>query len=134
MPPCRLGPLAAALLLGLLPLRLPAVGNHTTPPTTPVPALEVKGGLCPNPKGEQNCTDDCYSDSDCEDNLKCCWAGCATRCLMPDEKVGSCPEINPGIPMLGLCYDECQTDSECWGQTKCCRNGCGKVSCVTPVF
>ena len=31
-----------------------------------------------------NCTQECLSDGDCADNLKCCKAGCATVCQMPN--------------------------------------------------
>ncbi|XP_077015558.1 WAP four-disulfide core domain protein 2 [Tamandua tetradactyla] len=132
MLPRRPGPCLAPLLLGLLLLRLPPARSHTTP-SAPAPGA-AKAGVCPPPKGERNCTVDCMSDVDCKDNLKCCPDGCASLCLMPNEKKGSCPQINPGIPMLGLCFNECQMDSECRGQAKCCLNGCGKVSCVTPNF
>lgn len=49
------------------------------------------------------------------------------------EKPGTCPPVNPGIPMLGVCTNQCKTDANCSGIQKCCRNGCGKVSCVTPI-
>uniref|UniRef100_A0A8D2MAX4 WAP domain-containing protein n=1 Tax=Zonotrichia albicollis TaxID=44394 RepID=A0A8D2MAX4_ZONAL len=49
------------------------------------------------------------------------------------EKPGTCPPVNPGIPMLGVCSNQCKTDANCAGIQKCCRNGCGKVSCVTPI-
>ncbi|XP_037667647.1 WAP four-disulfide core domain protein 2 [Choloepus didactylus] len=130
MLPGRPGPLVACLLLGLLLLRLPPVRNR-------MPEA-VKAGVCPpqhaDKNCEQNCTLNCSGDEDCQDNLKCCRAGCDTFCLMPNEKEGSCPLIHPGIPMLGLCFNECTMDSECSGRMKCCLNGCGKVSCVTPNF
>ncbi|XP_074409615.1 uncharacterized protein LOC102068762 isoform X2 [Zonotrichia albicollis] len=49
------------------------------------------------------------------------------------KKPGTCPPVNPGIPMLGVCSNQCKTDANCAGIQKCCRNGCGKVSCVTPI-
>ncbi|KAM7237667.1 hypothetical protein CapIbe_011911 [Capra ibex] len=123
MPACRLGPLLAALLLGLL-LGLPPVTGAGT----------EKPGVCPELQGEANCTKACVSDEDCNDNLKCCQAGCATVCQMPNEKKGSCPKVDIAFPQLGLCRDQCQVDSQCSDLLKCCLNGCGKVSCVTPVF
>lgn len=53
--------------------------------------------------------------------------------LCLSEKPGTCPPVNPGIPMLGVCANQCKTDANCSGAQKCCRNGCGKVSCVTPI-
>ncbi|XP_008159358.2 WAP four-disulfide core domain protein 2 [Eptesicus fuscus] len=115
--------LLAALLLGLL-LRFAEV---------PGTAAE-KTGVCPELKEELNCTQECSSDGECADNLKCCRAGCAALCLLPNEKPGSCPKVDLPLTPLGLCRDQCQVDSECPDQMKCCLNGCGKVSCVTPVF
>ncbi|XP_058893874.1 WAP four-disulfide core domain protein 2 isoform X1 [Kogia breviceps] len=123
MPTCRLGLLVAALLLGLL-LGLPPVTGTGA----------GKSGVCPELQGDLNCTQECLSDAECTDNLKCCQAGCATFCHMPNEKKGSCPQVDNAFPQLGLCLDQCQVDSQCPGLLKCCHNGCGKVSCVTPVF
>ncbi|KAK1337701.1 hypothetical protein QTO34_002334 [Cnephaeus nilssonii] len=115
MTPRRYG-LLAALLLGLL-LRFAAV---------PGTAAE-KTGVCPELKEELNCTQECSSDGECADNLKCCRAGCAALCLLPNEKPGSCPKVDLPLTPLGLCRDQCQVDSECPDQMKCCLNGCGKV-------
>ncbi|TKC43580.1 hypothetical protein EI555_011935, partial [Monodon monoceros] len=93
-----------------------------------------KSGVCPALEVDLNCTQECLSDGECADNLKCCRAGCATVCQMPNEKKGSCPQVDIAFPQLGLCMDQCQVDSQCPGLLKCCHNGCGKVSCVTPVF
>ncbi|TEA15391.1 WAP four-disulfide core domain protein 2 [Globicephala melas] len=123
MPTCRLGLLVAALLLGLL-LGLPPVTGTGA----------EKSGVCPALEADLNCTQECLSDGECADNLKCCRAGCATVCQMPNEKKGSCPQVDIAFPQLGLCMDQCQVDSQCPGLLKCCHNGCGKVSCVTPVF
>uniref|UniRef100_A0A8I5YPM2 WAP four-disulfide core domain protein 2 n=1 Tax=Pongo abelii TaxID=9601 RepID=A0A8I5YPM2_PONAB len=74
MPACRLGPLAAALLLCLLLFGF-----------TLVPGTEAeKTGVCPELQADQNCTQECVSDSECADNLKCCSAGCATFCSLPN--------------------------------------------------
>ncbi|XP_045430870.1 WAP four-disulfide core domain protein 2 [Pipistrellus kuhlii] len=117
----RSAPLAA-LLLGLL-LRFAAVTE-----------AEEKAGVCPELKEELNCTQECSSDADCPDTSKCCRAGCAAVCRVPNEKPGSCPKVDSPLTPLGLCRDQCQVDSECPDQMKCCLNGCGKVSCVSPVF
>ncbi|XP_007936573.1 WAP four-disulfide core domain protein 2 [Orycteropus afer afer] len=124
MPTRCLGPLAAALLLGLLLPRLPLGHGDTA----------QKPGVCPQLQGDQNCTEECVSDGDCADNLKCCPAGCASLCALPDEKPGSCPRLDMSILPLGICKDLCQVDSQCPDKMKCCRNGCGNVSCVTPNF
>ncbi|KAM9248281.1 WAP four-disulfide core domain protein 2 [Dugong dugon] len=125
MPASRLGPLAAALLLGLLLLGLPPVRSDTE---------TQKPGVCPELQGDLNGMEECISDGDCAENLKCCRAGCSAVCVMPNEKPGSCPRLDKGIPPLGICEDQCQMDSHCPGQMKCCRNGCGHVSCATPSF
>ncbi|EPQ11413.1 WAP four-disulfide core domain protein 2 [Myotis brandtii] len=115
MTTCRYG-LLAALFLGLLLSFAAATGTGAG-----------KAGVCPELKEELNCTQECGSDGECADNLKCCRAGCA-------EKPGSCPKVDLPLTPLGLCRDQCQVDSECPDQMKCCLNGCGKVSCVTPIF
>ncbi|KAM6163862.1 WAP four-disulfide core domain protein 2-like [Rhynchocyon petersi] len=125
MPARGLGPLAAALLLGLLLLGLsPGHGDKGAP----------KAGVCPELQGDQNCTKECVWDEDCADNFKCCPAGCASLCVLPNEKPGFCPQLGTGILPLGICHDQCKMDSECIGNMKCCKNGCGKVSCTTPNF
>ncbi|XP_042786771.1 WAP four-disulfide core domain protein 2 isoform X1 [Panthera pardus] len=142
MPVCRPGLHAVPLLLGLLLLglspvpggRLPGLGL-LAPLTVGLPGREAeKTGVCPQLQADQNCTQECQSDAQCADNLKCCQAGCATICHLPDEKQGSCPHVNTDFPQLGLCQDQCKVDSQCPGLLKCCYNGCGKVSCITPVF
>uniref|UniRef100_A0A2K5F8V9 WAP four-disulfide core domain protein 2 n=1 Tax=Aotus nancymaae TaxID=37293 RepID=A0A2K5F8V9_AOTNA len=74
MPASRLGPLAAALLLGLL------LFGFTLVPGTGA----EKMGVCPELQADQNCTQECVSDNECADNLKCCSAGCATFCALPN--------------------------------------------------
>ncbi|XP_077621424.1 WAP four-disulfide core domain protein 2 [Crocuta crocuta] len=93
-----------------------------------------KAGVCPQLQADLNCTQECHSDAQCASNLKCCQAGCATICHLPNEKQGSCPQVNTDFPQLGLCQNQCEVDSQCPGLLKCCYNGCGKVSCVTPVL
>ncbi|XP_054996220.1 WAP four-disulfide core domain protein 2 [Sorex araneus] len=147
MPARSLGPPGGplrGLLLGLLLLGLAAAASTSTSTSastststsastsTAAPGVE-KAGVCPPLEASSNCTQECRSDGDCADNLKCCRAGCASVCHLPNEKPGSCPQVDSGIPQLGVCVDQCQADSQCAGQMKCCRNGCGNVSCVTPV-
>lgn len=43
-----------------------------------------KSGVCPAVEVDMNCTQECLSDADCADNLKCCKAGCVTICQMPN--------------------------------------------------
>uniref|UniRef100_A0A8C3QS56 WAP four-disulfide core domain 2 n=1 Tax=Cyanoderma ruficeps TaxID=181631 RepID=A0A8C3QS56_9PASS len=102
----------------------PALGNHP----------EAKAGVCPSQATDAvNCTVGCQSDGDCESILKCCPAACGKACQKPDEKPGTCPPVDPGIPMLGICANQCKSDANCSGIQKCCRNGCGKVTCMTPI-
>ena len=63
-----------------LPVRLPGTGAE-------------KSGVCPALEVDLNCTQECLSDGECADNLKCCRAGCATVCQMPNG--------NPGGPTRG---------------------------------
>lgn len=48
-----------------------------------------KAGVCPELKEELNCTQECGSDGECADNLKCCRAGCAAVCLLPNGNAGA---------------------------------------------
>ncbi|XP_040494612.1 WAP four-disulfide core domain protein 2 [Ursus maritimus] len=97
MPACRPAPLAVALLLGLLLLGLPRVPGEDA----------KKPGVCPQLQADLNCTQECLSDAQCAGNLKCCQAGCATRCHLPNEKQGTCPKVSTDFPQLGLCQDQC---------------------------
>uniref|UniRef100_A0A8C8S763 WAP domain-containing protein n=1 Tax=Pelusios castaneus TaxID=367368 RepID=A0A8C8S763_9SAUR len=116
-----------ALLVGLLTLWA------QLQPVSGQPRQE-KVGVCPDGVAEEaNCTV-CQSDSDCEDNLKCCQASCGWSCQMPNAKPGWCPRVSGGIPSLGLCRNQCKMDMHCPGAQKCCMNGCGKEACVTPIF
>ncbi|KAM3839424.1 waprin-Phi1-like isoform 1-T1 [Vipera latastei] len=104
-------------------------GQNTT-------AVAEKAGSCPQAELETpngNCTEDCRSDASCEGNQKCCQRGCGTSCQIPDEKPGSCPNVNMPIPPLGVCRDLCKSDSNCANEMKCCKNGCGYMSCAIPV-
>ena len=51
--------------------------------------------MCPQLQADQNCTQECQSDAQCADNLKCCQAGCATICHLPDGNPGA-PRAGPG--------------------------------------
>ena len=45
---------------------------------------EKKPGVCPKLSRNNkyaSCTDECYEDSDCVGNKKCCYNGCARSCL-----------------------------------------------------
>ncbi|XP_015271645.1 PREDICTED: waprin-Phi1-like [Gekko japonicus] len=94
-----------------------------------------KAGTCPRTETvttSGNCTEECQSDAHCEENQKCCPAGCGTSCQVPDDKPGSCPKFAGGISSLGFCMDKCMKDSDCDDNAKCCQNGCGKRSCLSP--
>ncbi|XP_037771858.1 WAP four-disulfide core domain protein 2-like isoform X1 [Chelonia mydas] len=117
------------LLVGLLALWAelpPAAGQRR-------PRPQEKEGECPDTVVEAaNCTEECQTDSDCEENLKCCQTGCGWSCQIPNVKPGSCPVVSGGIPLLGLCRNQCKMDSQCPGIMKCCMNGCRKQACVRP--
>nr|A7X4K1.1 RecName: Full=Waprin-Phi1; Flags: Precursor [Philodryas olfersii]ABU68542.1 Waprin-Phi1 [Philodryas olfersii] len=104
-----------------------AAGQNTT-------AVAEKAGTCPQAELEmpdRNCTEACQSDAGCEENKKCCRTGCGTSCQIPDEKPGSCPNVDTPIPPLGLCKTTCSKDSDCSETKKCCKNGCGFMTCTT---
>ncbi|KAG6930119.1 waprin-Phi1, partial [Chelydra serpentina] len=115
------------LLVGLLGVwaELPSASGQN---------VTKKEGVCPDAVEGANCTEQCQTDGDCEENLKCCQTGCGWACQMPNVKPGSCPVVSAGIPSLGLCKDQCKVDSHCPGTLKCCKSGCGKVTCVRPEF
>ena len=48
-----------------------------------------KTGVCPQLQADLNCTQECVSDAQCADNLKCCQAGCATICHLPNGNPGA---------------------------------------------
>ncbi|KAB0388956.1 hypothetical protein E2I00_003522, partial [Balaenoptera physalus] len=85
-----------------------------------------KSGVCPSLEVDLNCTQECLSDGECADNLKCCRAGCATVCQMPNAGHRLPPAQPLTEPLPGKQHVS--------GQLRCCHNVCGKVSCVTPVF
>ncbi|XP_043844733.1 WAP four-disulfide core domain protein 2 [Dromiciops gliroides] len=91
-----------------------------------------KHGVCPEIQNNHDCPNECSSDGDCPDTLKCCTAGCTSVCIIPNEKKGKCPQISDSISQLAICRDECWSDTDCPGQLKCCINGCGNHSCSTP--
>uniref|UniRef100_A0A3B3ZHQ4 WAP domain-containing protein n=1 Tax=Periophthalmus magnuspinnatus TaxID=409849 RepID=A0A3B3ZHQ4_9GOBI len=96
-----------------------------------------KPGVCPKPKTNFDprairCVTECFSDSQCEGNLKCCFNGCGRVCgPKPKAKRGLCP--SPGD--FGICDHVCYADEDCEGDDKCCSNGCGQICqrpCVPP--
>ncbi|ETE59165.1 hypothetical protein L345_15106, partial [Ophiophagus hannah] len=124
-------PLLLFSLVGLLMTcaQEPAVTGQTTT------EVAEKAGICPQAELERpngNCTEECQSDAHCEGNQKCCQTGCGTSCRIPDEKIGSCPDVSMPIPPLGICRTLCHTDSNCPDVQKCCKNGCGFMTCSTP--
>uniref|UniRef100_A0A098M207 Waprin n=1 Tax=Hypsiglena sp. JMG-2014 TaxID=1550645 RepID=A0A098M207_9SAUR len=122
-------PLLVFSLVGLLTAcaqEPDAAGQSTT-------AVAEKAGTCPQAKLEMpsgNCTEDCQSDVGCEENKKCCRTGCGTSCQIPDDKPGSCPNMDMPIRPLAPCKSTCKTDSDCESTDKCCENGCGFMTCT----
>ncbi|XP_042613350.1 waprin-Phi1-like [Cyprinus carpio] len=90
----------------------------------------AKPGVCPDDKDMiGTCVEDCFGDSECPDDEKCCSNGCGHVCMHPykAEKPGSCPK-----PVgFGLCAEMCSGDSNCPNNQKCCSNGCGH-QCMAP--
>uniref|UniRef100_A0A8C2EGV0 WAP domain-containing protein n=1 Tax=Cyprinus carpio TaxID=7962 RepID=A0A8C2EGV0_CYPCA len=89
----------------------------------------AKPGVCPDDKDMIGaCVEDCFGDSECPDDEKCCSNGCGHVCMPPyKEKPGSCPK-----PVgAGLCAEMCSGDSSCPNNQKCCSNGCGH-QCMLP--
>lgn len=73
----------------------PAPASHGRS-SRPLPGAGAgKAGVCPELKEELNCTQECGSDGECADNLKCCRAGCAAVCLLPNSNAG-CPRGGRG--------------------------------------
>nr|KAF6424218.1 WAP four-disulfide core domain 2 [Rousettus aegyptiacus] len=97
MATCRPGPLVASLLAGLLLLGFGFARVTKT--------AYKKAGVCPKLQEDLNCTRECNSDRKCPENLKCCRAGCASVCHMPNEKPGTCPKVDFPLTPLGLCRD-----------------------------
>uniref|UniRef100_A0A8C1P7M6 WAP domain-containing protein n=1 Tax=Cyprinus carpio TaxID=7962 RepID=A0A8C1P7M6_CYPCA len=93
-------------------------------------SLPAKPGVCPDDKDMIGvCVEDCFGDSECPDDEKCCSNGCGHVCMPPykAEKPGSCPK-----PVgAGLCAEMCSGDSSCANNQKCCSNGCGH-QCMPP--
>ncbi|EDL96511.1 WAP four-disulfide core domain 2, isoform CRA_a [Rattus norvegicus] len=74
MPACRLCLLATGLLLGLLLFTpLSATGTRAEKP-----------GVCPQLEPITDCVKACILDNDCQDNYKCCQAGCGSVCSKPN--------------------------------------------------
>lgn len=72
----------------------PSETGAPRPLTVRLPGGEAeKPGVCPQLQADLNCTQECLSDAQCADNLKCCQAGCATICHLPNG--------NPGRPGKG---------------------------------
>jgi hypothetical protein len=62
----------------------------------PICREETKSGVCPKLSRENaysSCSDECYSDSDCSGDKKCCYNGCGRSCLTV--------VIDPGVELLG---------------------------------
>uniref|UniRef100_A0A8C2EGH3 WAP domain-containing protein n=1 Tax=Cyprinus carpio TaxID=7962 RepID=A0A8C2EGH3_CYPCA len=87
-------------------------------------------GVCPDDKDMIGmCVEDCFGDSECPDDEKCCSNGCGHQCTPPyDAKPGVCSDDKD---MIVTCVERCFGDSECPDDEKCCSNGCGHV-CMPP--
>lgn len=47
-----------------------------------------KPGVCPNliPSRAGNCEQECQTDADCAADMKCCYNGCGSSCLVPIQE------------------------------------------------
>jgi hypothetical protein len=81
---------------------------------------------------------ECYGDSECPGNQKCCSGFCgyaSTKCVDPvfpvTVKPGKCREysvyFNVNIP------NQCTDDSDCKDNMKCCKTLCGAKMCTIPI-
>uniref|UniRef100_A0A3Q0SVT0 WAP domain-containing protein n=1 Tax=Amphilophus citrinellus TaxID=61819 RepID=A0A3Q0SVT0_AMPCI len=83
-------------------------------------------GVCPHRiYVHANCVEDCYSDSDCPNNEKCCPNGCGHECM---PAPGVCPRRY--WDFIG-CVKLCSNDGDCPKKEKCCSTGCGRA-CMAP--
>lgn len=59
---------------------------------------QVKAGQCPRLGNTTTCARDCYEDSDCQGEKKCCQAGCGFVCTDPASE-RPVPEPRPEAPV-----------------------------------
>ena len=108
--------------------------------------LTQKLGMCPPyfALPHEGCAIDCYSDSQCSGDRKCCFAGCGYTCALPiplaTAKPGQCPmqlpsELESSLSSQehGACLKECVSDDECHDNKKCCSQNKCDLICVDPV-
>uniref|UniRef100_A0A914E2S0 WAP domain-containing protein n=1 Tax=Acrobeloides nanus TaxID=290746 RepID=A0A914E2S0_9BILA len=62
---------------------IPESAYHINLPTYKPSEISQKPGTCPSSTSEiiKACTSDCFKDTDCRRQEKCCWNGCARRCI-----------------------------------------------------
>ncbi|GMT23765.1 hypothetical protein PFISCL1PPCAC_15062, partial [Pristionchus fissidentatus] len=117
----------------------------------------VKTGICParRPTARQICRKQCSLDTECI-NGKCCFDGCAMRCITSEfspnahnqhrpaeivrhnkkvvtSSTSSCPPSSLSLSSLSSssCISHCSSHSDCSGLRLCCLHGCEK-KCVYP--
>ncbi|OQV15699.1 putative Uncharacterized protein ZC84.1 [Hypsibius exemplaris] len=101
----------------------------------------AKLGMCPPyfALPHEGCAIECHTDSQCADDLKCCFAGCGYTCVSPiplaTAKPGQCPVNEPtDVPTTSeKCEHSCVDDTECGGSRKCCNRGKCDLVCLEPV-
>ncbi|XP_035199686.1 uncharacterized protein LOC118176675 isoform X2 [Oxyura jamaicensis] len=102
----------------------------------PLPAsLSDKPGQCPKVRPRQLCTEEdaCGHDRDCPRQEKCCFSGCAMRCVRPArEHPGECPQAEPCWEPWRRRGSQCLDDSACQRGEKCCSRGCAWACVAVP--
>lgn len=64
----------------------------------PVCRQHIKPGRCPQlDETSEECTRECYDDTDCRGEHKCCTAGCSSICT-PPENDRTRPPVRPPTP------------------------------------
>ncbi|XP_069461531.1 multiple epidermal growth factor-like domains protein 10 isoform X2 [Ambystoma mexicanum] len=104
-------------------------------------AAPEKSGSCPLPPMFPVCIfpappwNQCATDQECQDDQKCCDAGCSPQCRKPlQDKSGHCPPFKSSICKTDRPYPgTCSSDSQCEGTERCCCLGNGRMECTATV-
>ncbi|KAK6171458.1 hypothetical protein SNE40_019644 [Patella caerulea] len=107
-----------------------AEDDYLEKPSSDVLAYDGVCPVIPPPYAMGICVEQCKSDNECLDGLKCCGTGCGRMCLTAEapKPIFTCPM--PPLNPFGSCIDVCIFESDCQPNERCCSNGCGHV-CMT---
>lgn len=112
---------------------------------SPPSNVSSKIGLCPPYYAlpHEGCALECYGDSQCPGDEKCCFAGCGYTCApavpIPTAKPGQCPakvasDFNSSQAIMSdSCTKQCSNDAECLSNKKCCSHKNCDLVCTDPV-